>query len=169
MMTRKLLLGALWGTMAVLSVHDLVGMAQAVVTPPGKFIAAAQWKKTLDDDNPALGIVAGQRAQIVEPFVIRRRTNGPNNASVHTREGDGQNVTEVYYILEGGGTYTTGGTMPDPKNRTAGIKGGQTNQIKPGDVVIIPPGTAHWFSNINGHVTYIEARFPGNVLDPPAK
>jgi mannose-6-phosphate isomerase-like protein (cupin superfamily) len=169
MMTKRLLLGALLVMMAALSVHDFVVMAQAVVTPPGEFIPAAQWRKILDDDKPALGIVAGQRAQIVEPFVIRRRIDGPNNASVHTKEGDGQNVTEVYYILEGSGTYTTGGTLPDPNNRTAGIKGGQTNDIKPGDVIIIPPGTAHWFSKINDHVTYIEARFPGNVLDPPAK
>ena len=168
-MTKRLLLSAPLVMTAALVLHDLVGVAQAVATPPGKFIPAAQWKKSLDDDKPALGLVAGQRAEIVEPFVIRRRLDGPNNASVHTKEGDGQNVTEVYYILEGTGTYTTGGTLPDPNNRTAGIKGGQTNDIKPGDVIIIPPGTAHWFSRINGHVTYIEARFPGNVLDPSAK
>ena len=64
---------------------------------------------------------------------------------------------------EGTGTYTTGGTMPDPKNRTAGIKGGEANSIAPGDVIVIPPGTAHWFSKINDHITYIEARFPGDV------
>jgi hypothetical protein len=155
--------------MAALAVHDLVGMAQGRVTPPGKFIPSTQWKKMLDDDKPALGVVAGQAARIVEPFVIRRRLDGPNNASVHTKEGDGQDVTEVYYILEGSGTYTTGGDMPDPKNRTAGIKGGQTNEIKAGDIIVIPPGTAHWFSKINGQVTYVEARFPGNVLNPPTR
>jgi hypothetical protein len=168
-MTKRLAFGALLVVMAALSLHDLVGMAQGVMTPPGKFIPSAQWKKMLDEDKPALGIVAGQTAQIVPPFVIRRRLDGPNNASVHTKEGDGQDVTEVYYILEGSGTYTTGGTMPDPKNRTAGIKGGQTNEIKPGDVIVIPPGTAHWFNKINGHVTYLEARFPGNVLAPPVR
>jgi mannose-6-phosphate isomerase-like protein (cupin superfamily) len=168
-MTKKVILRALLIIMAALSLHDLVGIAQAVMTPPGKFIPSAQWKKSLDEDKPALGIVAGQTAQIVPPFVIRRRLDGPNNASVHTKEGDGQDVTEVYYILEGSGTYTTGGTLPDPKNRTAGIKGGQTNEIKPGDVIVIPPGTAHWFNKINGHVTYIEARFRGNVLAPPAR
>ena len=168
-MTKRLAFGALLVVMAALSLHDLVGMAQGRVTPPGKFIPSAQWKKMLDDDKPALGIVAGQAARIVEPFVIRRRMDGPNNASVHSREGDGQDVTEVYYILEGSGTYTTGGDVPDPKNRTAGIKGGQTNEIKAGDIIIIPPGTAHWFSKINGQVTYIEARFPGNVLNPPAR
>jgi cupin len=168
-MTKRLLFGALLIIMAGLSVHDLVGMAQGVVTPPGKYIPAAQWKKTLDDDKPAQGIVAGQAARLVPPFLIRRRLDGPNNASVHTKAGDGEDVTEVYYILEGSGTYTTGGTMPDPKNRTAGIKGGETNDIKPGDVIIIPPGTAHWFSKINGHVTYIEARFQGNVLAPSTR
>jgi mannose-6-phosphate isomerase-like protein (cupin superfamily) len=168
-MTKRLALGALLIVMAALSLHDLVGMAQGRVTPPGKFISSAQWKKMLDDDKPALGIVAGQAARIVEPFVIRRRRSGPNNASVHTREGDGQDVTEVYYSLEGSGTYTTGGTMPDAKNRTAGITGGQTSDISPGDIIVIPPGTAHWFSKINGQVTYVEARFPGNVLNPPTR
>ena len=168
-MTKRVVLGVLLSVMAALSIHDLVGMAQGAMTPPGRFIPSTQWKKMLDDDKPALGIVAGQAARIVEPFVIRRRQAGPNNASVHTREGDGQDVTEVYYILEGSGTYTTGGTMPDPKDRTAGITGGQTNEIKPGDVIIIPPGTAHWFSKINGQVTYVEARFRGNVLTPPAR
>ena len=168
-MHKRLIYGALLIVMAALSLHDLVGMAQGVMTPPGTFIPSAQWKKTLDDDKPELGVVAGQAARILPPFVIRRRVDGPNNASVHTKAGDGQDVTEVYYILEGTGMYTTGGSMPDPKNRTAGIKGGVTNDIKPGDVIIIPPGTAHWFSKINGHVTYLEARFPGNVLAPPAR
>jgi hypothetical protein len=166
---KRTMLGALLTVMAALSLHDLVGMAQGIMTPPGRYIPASQWKKILDDDKPALGLVAGQAARIVDPFVIRRRLDGPNNASVHTKQGDGQDVTEVYYILEGSGTYTTGGTMPDPKNRTAGINGGQTNDIKAGDIIVIPPGTAHWFSRINGQVTYIEARFPGNVLNPSSR
>ena len=168
-MMKKVLLNALLLIMAVLSLHDLVGRAQAVMTPSGKFIPSAQWKKILEADKSAQAIVAGQAASIVPPFIIRRRVDGPNNASVHTKEGDGQDVTEVYYILEGSGTYTTGGSMPDPRNRTAGIKGGETNEIQPGDVIVIPPGTAHWFNKINGHITYIEARFPGNVLAPPAR
>ncbi len=166
---KRAMVGALLTVMAALSLHDLVGMAQGIMTPPGRYIPLSQWKKMLDDDKPALGVVAGQAARIVDPFVIRRRLDGPNNASVHTKQGDGQDVTEVYYILEGSGTYTTGGTMPDSKNRTAGIKGGQTNDVKAGDIIIIPPGTAHWFSRINGQITYIEARFPGNVLNPPSR
>jgi len=36
-------------------------------------------------------------------------------------------------------------------------------------VMVIPPGSAHWFNKINGHITYIQARFPGNVLAQQAK
>ena len=144
-------------------VHGLALLAQTV-TPPGQYIPGAQWKKALDDNKPALGLVAGQTATIVPNLVIRRRLEGPNNASVHTAEGDKQDVTEVYQILDGSGTYVTGGSMPDPKDRTAGIKGGESHDVKPGDFIVIPPGTAHWFSRINGHITYLEARFPGNVM-----
>ena len=165
-MMKRVLFTALLLTMGVLSLHDLAGMVQSGTTPAGKYFSAAQLKKTVDDDHSAQSAVAGQAAIVIPPenFTIRRRVDGPNNASIHTKEGDGNDVTEVYYILEGGATYTTGGTMPDPKNRTAGIKGGQTVQLKPGDVMVIPPGSAHWFNKINGHITYIQARFPGNQM-----
>ena len=58
----------------------------------------------------------------------------------------------------------TGGTMPDPNDRTAGIKGGESHDVKPGDFIVIPPGTAHWFSRINGQITYLEIRLPGDVV-----
>ena len=162
-MIKRLMFGALLVVMGALSLHDLAGFAQSAMTPPGKVVTAAQWKKMIDDDKPALGAVAGKAARIVPPFVIRRRIPGANNASVHTKEVDGADVTEVYYIMEGTGEQITGGSY-DPKDRTAGIKGGEKHPFRPGDVMVIPPGTAHWFSRINGHVTYIEVRFPGNVL-----
>jgi mannose-6-phosphate isomerase-like protein (cupin superfamily) len=144
-------------------VQGLVVLAQTV-TPPGRYISAEQWRKDLDANKPALGIVAGQTATILPNVVVRRRQAGPNNASVHTAEGDKQYVTEVYQILEGSGTYVTGGTMPDPNDRTAGIKGGESHDVKPGDFIVIPPGTAHWFSRINGQITYLEVRLPGDAL-----
>ena len=162
-MKRKLLFGALLVT-------SLAGFAQSVMTPPGKFVTPAQWKKMMDDDTPPLGNVAGRAARILPPeaFVIRRRLPGANNASVHSKEVDGAYVTEVYYIIEGSGEQITGGTY-DPKDRTAGIKGGEKRPFKPGDVIVIPPGTAHWFSKINGHVTYVQVRFPGNALEEAGK
>lgn len=162
-MSKRLILSTIQVAMTAAFVHGLVLLAQTV-TPPGTYIPSSQWKKELDDNRPALGMVAGQTATIVPNLVIRRRLEGPNNASVHTAEGDKQDVTEIYQILDGSGTYVTGGTMPDPNNRTAGITGGESHDVKAGDFVVIPPGTAHWFSKINGHITYVEVRFPGNVM-----
>ena len=162
MIKRFIAMTILLGVIAAL-VHGLVLFAQTV-TPPGKYIPAEQWHKDLDASTPNLGIVAGQTATIVPNVVVRRRQAGPNNASVHTAEGDKQYVTEIYQILEGSGTYVTGGTMPDPNNRTAGIKGGESHDVKPGDFIVIPPGTAHWFSKINGQITYLEVRLPGDIL-----
>ena len=132
--------------------------AQSGIRKPGVYKAAAQTRVELDQSKPELGIVAGQNTQVVESgggqIVVRRRVAGPNNASVH------EDLTEVYQFVAGSGTLVTGGTLPNPKDRTAGIKGGVSQKVQPGDFVVLPPGTPHWFSQIDGSVTYVETRFP---------
>lgn len=133
-------------------------LAQSGMRKPGTYKSAAQVRAELDTSKPALGIVAGQSTQVVEAgggqIVVRRRMAGPNNASVH------DDLTEVYQFVAGSGTFVTGGTIPDPKDRTAGIKGGVSQKVQAGDFVVLPPGTPHWFSQIDGSVTYVETRFP---------
>ena len=132
--------------------------AQSGMRKPGSYTSAAQIRVELDASKPELGIVAGQNTQVVQAgggqIIVRRRMAGPNNASVH------DDLTEVYQFVAGGGTFVTGGTIPDPKDRTAGIKGGVSQKVQPGDFVVLPPGTPHWFSQIDGSVTYVETRFP---------
>ena len=147
--------------LSVLLVNGLALLAQSpVLRPPGTFKSAAQVAAELDKSVSTLGLVAGQSVAIVPELVIRRRQAGPNNASVHTADGDGQDVTEVYEIVDGAGTLMTGGTLPDPKDRTAGIKGGEAHRVAKGDFIVIPAGTPHWFSRIEGSITYVETRFP---------
>lgn len=126
--------------------------------PAGTHKSKGQVAAELEKSTSELGIVAGQTAQVVEAnggrIIVRRRQAGPNNASVH------EDVTEVYQFIGGSGTFVTGGTLPDPKDRTAGIKGGVSQKVESGDFVVLPPGTPHWFSQINGSVTYVETRFP---------
>jgi quercetin dioxygenase-like cupin family protein len=73
-------------------------------------------------------------------------------------------ITEIYHVISGNGTLVTGGTLNDPKEVPAsnevvtvlngpstegsGIQNGVSRKISPGDVVIIPPNTPHWFSEI---------------------
>jgi mannose-6-phosphate isomerase-like protein (cupin superfamily) len=91
-------------------------------------------------------------------------------------------VSEVYYILQGTATLVTGGTMVSPKTRPAdspqvrqqdgpgttgtAIDGGTTRQVKDGDVIIIPAGTPHWFTKIDGALAYLVIRIdPNQVID----
>jgi uncharacterized protein GlcG (DUF336 family)/mannose-6-phosphate isomerase-like protein (cupin superfamily) len=82
-----------------------------------------------------------------------RRTE-PGLAEVHARE------TDVFYVLEGSATLVVGGTVVEPQSVSAdevrgkAIAGGETHQLKPGDVVVIPPGTPHQFTKVHGPFHY---------------
>jgi hypothetical protein len=89
--------------------------------------------------------------------------------------------TEGYYIVSGGGTMVTGGhiangrkTGPDSAVTTTlngpscngAIVGADvvTREVKAGDVVIIPAGVPHGWSNIPDHVDYLSFRPSQRVL-----
>ena len=89
-------------------------------------------------------------------------------------------VTEVYYILAGGGTLVTGGPLENtrefPSDSNAvmeliGPSGGGTflegvsREVSEGDVVVIPGGVPHGFSRIPDRVKYLSIRIdPDQVL-----
>jgi mannose-6-phosphate isomerase-like protein (cupin superfamily) len=90
-------------------------------------------------------------------------------------------VSEIYHVMDGAGTLVTGGTMVNAKTRPpdstsvkledgpgasgTSILGGVSRRIKAGDVVIIPAGVPHWFSAIDGSITYVVMRVdPGRLL-----
>ncbi|HEY1338463.1 MAG TPA: PHB depolymerase family esterase, partial [Bryobacteraceae bacterium] len=110
--------------------------------------------------------------------VHRARTNGPQaaNGIEHSQ------ITEVYHVIEGNGTLVTGGTIENPRETPAtsqvvrvlngpstgggAIVGGVSRKVGPGDVVIIPPNTPHWFSEISSEqIVYLVIRVdPKKVL-----
>ncbi len=75
-------------------------------------------------------------------------------------------TTETYYILKGHGTLVTGGEIIDgafasPTSITikgTAIKGGVSRRVGPGDVIIIPGYTAHWWSKLDEDLSYISFR-----------
>ena len=92
-------------------------------------------------------------------------------------------ITEVYHVIEGNGTLVTGGTLINPREIPAenpvvsvlngpstggsGIQGGVSRKIGPGDVVIIPPNTPHWFSEIpTGQIVYLVVRIDPHKILP---
>lgn len=68
--------------------------------------------------------------------------------------------TELHYIIDGSGTLVTGGTIV--RGATAGaatITNGVTQHVAKGDVVIVPANSPHWYSQIDGPITYLEVRW----------
>ena len=95
--------------------------------------------------------------------------DGSNNRNymVHAsrREAAGQveihqEDTDIIHVLSGSATFVTGGVLTDGKITGSGeirgstVEGGTTRTIKNGDVVVVPRGTAHWFKEVKGPLTY---------------
>jgi uncharacterized protein GlcG (DUF336 family)/mannose-6-phosphate isomerase-like protein (cupin superfamily) len=87
-------------------------------------------------------------------MVHASRREAPGVAELHQKDAD------IIYVLEGEATFVTGGTVVEPKTiaqdevRGKEIQGGETRLIKPGDVIIVPANTPHWFKAIKGPVLY---------------
>jgi mannose-6-phosphate isomerase-like protein (cupin superfamily) len=66
--------------------------------------------------------------------------------------------TEVHHIVEGSATVVTGGKIVrGPSGAT--IEGGVSRHVGPGDVILVPADTPHWYQTVDGSVTYLEVRF----------
>jgi len=82
------------------------------------------------------------------------RRTAPGQAEVHTRD------TDIIHVLEGEATFVTGGEVVDGKTtgpeevRGASIRGGKTRKLVPGDVMVVPAGTPHWFKEVHGTFLY---------------
>ena len=78
---------------------------------------------------------------------------------------------DLIYVLEGSATFVTGGRVVDGKTtapdeiRGASIEGGETRLLARGDVIIVPAGTPHWFSEIQEAISYTVVRVdPARVV-----
>ena len=99
-----------------------------------------------------------------------QRISADVNALVHDK------IDEIYYVQEGAGTLLTGGTLVNGRQTGAsvsigpgwngtGITGGVSKRVAPGDVIMIPAGTPHMFSQLDGTIRYLVYRIdPAKVI-----
>jgi mannose-6-phosphate isomerase-like protein (cupin superfamily) len=86
----------------------------------------------------------------------KRTANG--NIEIHEKE------TDIFYITDGSATIVVGGTAVEPTQTRPGqmtakdIQGGQSYNLKKGDVLVIPAGTPHWFKQVNGSINYLTVK-----------
>jgi quercetin dioxygenase-like cupin family protein len=79
--------------------------------------------------------------------------------------------TDVFYVLAGEADFTTGGKVIEPRTESPGetrglrIEGGRRDRLKKGDVVLIPRGVPHWFSEVPKLVDYLVVK----ITAPEAK
>jgi len=66
-----------------------------------------------------------------------------------------KSIIEFYFIQDGTGTLVTGGSIVDNA-----IRGGVARPVKAGDVIFIPPGVPHAFSDAKA-LSYLNIHFGG--------
>ncbi len=87
--------------------------------------------------------------------VLAGRRVQPGIVEIHERD------TDIFYVTEGTATLTTGGVPTAPKVAEPGeirgdkISGGVARKLTKGDMVIIPAGVPHWFSEVSGTFLYL--------------
>ena len=80
--------------------------------------------------------------------LIRRTRAG--SAEVH------RNISDVWYVIDGGGTLVTDGVLVGSRETDPGelrgekIAGGTSRRIAKGDLIAIPAGIPHWVSAVDG-------------------
>ena len=117
------------------------------------------------------------KANVAVAVVHRGPRNDPRaNVAEHDL------VSEVYHVISGSATLvlgpdligkqrrpstqTTVRMLNGPGNDATAIRNGETYEIGPGDVVIIPAGTGHQFTRIDDHITYLMVRVDPDKVTP---
>jgi mannose-6-phosphate isomerase-like protein (cupin superfamily) len=93
-----------------------------------------------------------------------------------------EQISEVYYIIDGTATLVTGPDLVDAVKRpdtqvtvreqngpgwsAKSIKDPVTHELKAGDVIIIPAGVGHWFTKIDNQITYVMVRIDPDKVVP---
>ena len=140
-----------------------------------EYVAKAMKERLVDQQIRDVEI---GKAHVGIGVVHRRKLDKPNPDSVAEHD----LVSEVYHVIEGTATLVTGPDIVGMKRRPATletvqlfngpgnsgstIRNGVTHQLKPGDVVVIPAGTGHWFTKIDDHITYLMVRFDPDKVTP---
>ncbi len=118
-----------------------------------KFIDALPRDRVSDNIIRGVEVTGDYRVGVYGVFRPRHLPGGSNLHQVNT--------TEIYYMLTGYATLVTGGTMTEAVQananwvRGAAIEGGVSRRVGPGDVIIIPGHTPHWFSELETDISYL--------------
>jgi glc operon protein GlcG len=131
-----------------------LAMAGAAALTDSKTLPVAFFDSKTVSDAFSKGAVLEDGSNGENYMVHASRREKPGKSEVHELD------TDIIYVLDGNATFVTGGKSIDPKLvaqnefRGTSIDGGETRELKKGDVVIVPKGTPHWFKQVDGAFLY---------------
>ena len=133
-----------------------IGAVQYAQSPmaPGQFMSAGEFAAAIQQsvgDRP--GMAVGRMANNDDYRINMIHRDQAAGAIIH------EVGTELHYITDGAGTLVTGGVIVRPDGGRPVIEGGKAQRVTVGDALLIPEGTPHWYSEVEGSVTYLEVRF----------
>ena len=138
----------------ILFVIAAVSTAQTAVAP-ALYVTASDIAAALEisaAERPGMGVGSITNGEGYRINLIRRTEAA--GAIVH------EMGTELHFITEGAGILVTGGILVRPAGGgRASIEQGMARRVTKGDAILIPEGTPHWYSSVEGAVTYLEVRF----------
>ena len=140
-----------------------------------EYVAKAMKERLIDQQIRDVEI---GKAHVGVGVVYRGKLDAPTPNSVAEHD----LVSEVYHVIEGTATLVTGPDIADmqrrpatqetvrlfngPGNNGSTIRNGVAHQLKPGDVMVIPAGTGHWFTKIDDHIVYLMVRIDPDKVTP---
>jgi glc operon protein GlcG len=129
---------------------EIAALAQATTSSAVSFWSAA--------DAFAKGPLLVDRTSDHSYVVYAVRRDKPGGVEQHALD------TDLVFVLEGSATFVTGGSVVDARtlraNETTGtrIRDGEARQLSRGDVIIVPNGTPHWFSDVSPTIGYFAVK-----------
>ena len=151
------------GALLCVTVLALTASAQDSGAPPAIYKPGGEIIAELDKAAASSASAGGWSVRISPGVSVRRRSSSVAQFAIFHPFS-----VEVYRILEGSGTLVTGGVLvlplapssnPNIIRSEQGIEGGLARQVSAGDILVLQPGTPHWFSSIDGQsITYMESR-----------
>src|ERR1700722_7493423 len=158
------------------AVATLIGATSASAQSPATAPTAPSIAKLFTSSANVAALIAKAKrdhkpgqANVVEPLLqvapynanLEYRTSvGP--AAIHVHE------DEFFYVIDGSGTFVTGGSLTHPVQTNAenltgdSIEGGPATPVAKGDFFVVPENPPHLFGVIHGRIIVMSLHVPGS-------
>jgi len=135
--------------------HSFVGALALLITVALPAAASNEQATFIPSDRTSAAFAKGQPPVETATYKVHAsRREGPGVAEIHRLD------TDIIYVLDGTATLVTGGTATATREiaanelRGAAIQGGSVQRLTKGDVLIVPNGVPHQFTEVSGPFLY---------------